>query len=179
MTKATEVSNQIIHVNPLILFMRLIALVERSKNTVYYFACELNPRPTSLFQDNFMRHPDKSDLMHVLLNFNSEITGKKRKRNEGMNGQCNSKVRKIRKIEESKDQQEDSSSNRDENKDPDEPIDHKNEKEIAGNGDKVDEEISKNYHHIVDGSAILIKVFLFGKTFSDTRFFNKKTIFSL
>ena len=47
----------------------------------------------------------------------SEITGKKRKRNEGTNGQCNSKVRKIRKTEESKDQQEDTSSNQDEKKD--------------------------------------------------------------
>ena len=73
--------------------------------------------PTSLFEDKFMRHPDKPDLMHALLNYNSEITGKKRKRNEGTNGQCNSKVRKIRKTGESKDQQEDTSSNQDEKKD--------------------------------------------------------------
>ena len=66
MAKGIEVgSNQLIHVNPLILFMRLIVLVERSKNTVNYFACELTSYPTSLFQGNFMRHPDKSDLIHA------------------------------------------------------------------------------------------------------------------
>ena len=52
--------------------------------------------------------------MHALLNYNSEITGNKRKRNECMNGQSNLKVRKT---EESEDQQEDNSLNQDENKD--------------------------------------------------------------
>ena len=52
--------------------------------------------------------------MHALLNYNSEITGNKRKRNECMNGQCNLKVRKT---EESEDQQEDNSLNQDEKKD--------------------------------------------------------------
>ena len=72
--------------------------------------------PISLFQDNFMRHSHKSDLIHALLNYKSEITGKKRKRNEGTNGHCDAKVRKIRKAEASKDQQEDTSSNQDEKK---------------------------------------------------------------
>ena len=49
--------------------------MERSKNTVNYIAYELTSYPTSLFQDNFMQHPDKSDLMHVLLNYHSEIAG--------------------------------------------------------------------------------------------------------
>ena len=51
-------------------------------------------------------------------------------------GQCNAKVRKIRKAEASKDQLEDTSSNQDEKKDRDESIDEGNDKEIAGNGDK-------------------------------------------
>ena len=89
MTKGIEVGNQIIHVDPLILFMRLIVLVEQSENTVNYFVYELTPYPTSLFQENFMRHPDKSDLMHASLSYNSEITRKNRKRNEGTKGQCN------------------------------------------------------------------------------------------
>ena len=58
--------------------------------------------------------------MHTVLSYNSEITKKKAKRNEGTNGQYNSKVRKIRKIEESKDQQEHTSTNRDEKKEQDE-----------------------------------------------------------
>ena len=78
--------------------------------------------------------------MHALLNYNSEITGNKRKRNECMNGQSNLKVRKT---EESEDQQEDNSLNQDENKDWDEPIDEENDNEIAGS--TVDEEISNNW----------------------------------
>ena len=80
LTKGTEVDNQIIHVDLLILFMRLILLVERSENTVNYFVYELTPYTTYLLQENFMQHPDKSDLMHALLNYKSEITGKKRKK---------------------------------------------------------------------------------------------------
>ena len=86
-----------------------------------------------------------------------ESLGKKRKRNEGTSCQCNWKVRKIRKTDASKDQQ-----------DRDEPINEENDKEIAGNGDKVDEEISKNSQLIFKGSALLHKVFWFGKTFGDT-----------
>ena len=115
--------------------------------------------------------------MRALLSHNSAIGGKKRKRNEGTNGQCNSKVRKIRKTEESKDQQEDTSTNQDENKNRIEPIDDENGKKIAGNGDKFDEKISKNSHLIVDKGAILYKVCWFGKTFGDIirtyRFFVK------
>ena len=115
-----------------------------------------------------MRHTDKSDLMHALLNYNSETTEKKKKRNEGTNDQCHSKVRKIRESEVSEGQQEDTSSNQDEEKDRDEPIDEENDEELAGNGDdKVDEEISKDHHLIVNGSALLHKFFWFGKTFGD------------
>ena len=39
--KGIEVGNEIIHVNPIILFMSLIVLVERSKNAIHYFAHEL------------------------------------------------------------------------------------------------------------------------------------------
>ena len=67
-----------------------------------------------------------------------------------------------------KSQQEDISTNRDQNKDLDESIiDDENYKEIAGNGDKFDEEISKNPHLIDHGGALLHKVFWFGKTFGN------------
>ena len=62
---------------------------------------------------------------------------------------------------------ENTSSNQDEEKDRDEPVDAENDKELAGNGDKVGEEISKNSHLIVNGRALLHKVFWFGKTFGD------------
>lgn len=105
--------------------------------------------------------------MYALLNYNSEITGKKRKRNKGTNFQCNSKVRKIRKIEESKYKQEDTSLNQDESKDWDEPIDEGNDKKIAGNGDNVDQEISKNSHFTVGGSAFYTMFSGLGKPFGD------------
>ena len=57
-------------------------------------------------------HPDKSDLINALLKYNSEITEKKRKRNEATNALC-SEIR-------NKDQQEYTSTNRDYNKDRDE-----------------------------------------------------------
>ena len=42
-----------------------------------------------------------------------------------------------------------------------------NYKEIAGNGEKVDEEIWKIYHLIAEGEALLHKFFSFRKTFGD------------
>ena len=66
-----------------------------------------------------MRHLEKLDLLHALLNYNSYITGKKRKRNKCANGQGNLKVRKIRWTEESTEQPEDTSTNRDGDKDRD------------------------------------------------------------
>ena len=48
-----------------------------------------------------------------------------------------------------------------------ETVDDENYKEMAGNADKVAEEISKNSHLIVDRGALLHKVFWFGKTFGD------------
>lgn len=91
-----------------------------------------------------------------------------REENEDTNCLCNSKVRKIRKAEGSKDQQEDTLTNLDENNDQDEPIDHENDKNVAGNGEKVDKEISESSHLIVDKGALLHKVFWFKKTFGDT-----------
>ena len=93
MTKGIQVDNQIIRVDPLILFMHLTELVEQSKNTVNCYAYELAPYPTYLLQGNFMLH---------------------------------TVVRKIRKREESKDQEEDTSTNWDENKNRIEPIDVEN-----------------------------------------------------
>ena len=52
LTKRIVVGNQIIHVDPSILFMRPIVLVARSKSRVNYFAYELTPYPTTLLQDN-------------------------------------------------------------------------------------------------------------------------------
>ena len=73
------------------------------------------------------------------------------------NAQRNSKRKKHIKVEESKNGQEHTSMNRDENKNRVEDIHVEKDKEIAKKGDKVDEKISRNYHLIFDRDAILHK----------------------
>ena len=133
MTKGIQVDNQIIRVDPLILFMHLTELVEQSKNTVNCYAYELAPYPTYLLQGNFMLH---------------------------------TMVRKIRKREESKDQEEDTSTNWDENKNRIEPTDVENEKEIAGNGDKLMKRSQRNMTWL--SAEVQFYSFWFGKAFGDT-----------
>ena len=75
------VDNQTFLVDPTILSILLLVLIERSENTARYVSYELTPYPTSLFQDYFMRKPDKSILMHAILSYNNDNKGKKRKIN--------------------------------------------------------------------------------------------------
>ena len=58
--------SSLVFIDPTILFMRLIVLVERSGSNTKYFGFELTSHPTSLFKDYFMRHPKKSVLEDVL-----------------------------------------------------------------------------------------------------------------
>ena len=46
----------------MVLFSRLILLMQRNNDITNYFAYELAPVPTSLFKDNMMRKPTKSAL---------------------------------------------------------------------------------------------------------------------
>ena len=57
--KGVAVRDNVIHIDPTILFVHLILLVQRSEDIVRYFGYELTPHPTSPFKDNFMRHPKK------------------------------------------------------------------------------------------------------------------------
>ncbi len=59
---AIQVEKQKIHIDPTILFSRLIAIVEREEDTKLYFDYELSSFPTSLFKDGFMRKGVKSQL---------------------------------------------------------------------------------------------------------------------
>lgn len=61
-----QVDKQKLHVNPNNLFYRLIAIVQREDNMVPYFHYELTQIPTSLFKDNAMCKPDKSQLANAL-----------------------------------------------------------------------------------------------------------------
>ena len=84
-----------------------------------------------------------------------------------MNAQRNSKRQKYRKVGESTNGQEDTSINRDKNKNQVEHIDVKKNKEIAEKGHKVAEKISRNSHLIFDRDTILHKLFWIGKTLAD------------
>ena len=56
------IENQVIHIDPSMLFTRLIVLLERSERMEDYFQFELTPMPTSLFKDGMMRKSNKAAL---------------------------------------------------------------------------------------------------------------------
>ena len=60
------VEKQKIHINPTLLFTRLIALVQREKQMRPYFDYGLTAIPTSLFKDSVMRKPAKAQLAKLL-----------------------------------------------------------------------------------------------------------------
>lgn len=66
LTKAVKIGTQTVHVDPLVLFMRLLVLVERAEKPDQYFSYELAPYPPSLFKDNYMRHINKALLAQAL-----------------------------------------------------------------------------------------------------------------
>ena len=80
LSKGVVDNHQTFHVDPTILSIRLLVLLERSDNAVRYFTYELTSYPTPLFQDYFMRQPDKSLLMYAILIYKNDNEGKKRKK---------------------------------------------------------------------------------------------------
>ena len=60
LTKAIKIKHQTIYIDPTVLFLRLMLLVERSEDPPSCFNYELTPYPTSLFKDKVMRHPNNS-----------------------------------------------------------------------------------------------------------------------
>ena len=100
LTKAVQLENTRIHVNPSILFLRLMVLIERTDDTEKWFGYELTPYRTALFKDNIMRHPNKAALAEAILNYKkiSKIK-QKRKGDEDTNGDPKRSKRKPRKVE--------------------------------------------------------------------------------
>ena len=54
------------YVDPTVLFMPLLVLVERAEKRDPYFSYELAPYPPSLFKDNYTRHINKALLAQGL-----------------------------------------------------------------------------------------------------------------
>lgn len=63
----TKLNNLFTVIDPLVLFSRLTALVQRQEDIPSQFFYELTPEPTSLLKDGLMRKPTKSTLRNHLL----------------------------------------------------------------------------------------------------------------
>ena len=63
---AVQVDKQKVHINPTLLFSRLIAIVQREEDMSPYFDYELTSMPTSIFKDYAMRKTVKSQLAKTL-----------------------------------------------------------------------------------------------------------------
>ena len=61
-----QVDQQKLNINPIILFSRIIAVVQREEDMSPYFDYELTSFPTSLFKDNLMRKSMKTQLAKSL-----------------------------------------------------------------------------------------------------------------
>ena len=57
--KGTRIADDTIHIDPMLLFSRLLIQVERSENIQFLFAYELASTPTSLYKNNMMRKGKK------------------------------------------------------------------------------------------------------------------------
>ena len=56
-----------VHINPILLFSCLIAIIQREEDITPYFAYELTAFPTSLFKHYAMRKTAKAQLAKVLM----------------------------------------------------------------------------------------------------------------
>lgn len=61
-----QVDKKKVHINPTLLFSRLIAIVQREEDMAPFFNYELTTIPTSLFKDNGLRKTDKAQLARGL-----------------------------------------------------------------------------------------------------------------
>ena len=61
-----NIEKEKVYVHPTILFSRLLVIMEREDDVKKYFAYELTPIPTSLFQDGMMRKATKSMLANFI-----------------------------------------------------------------------------------------------------------------
>ena len=63
-----KTDNEVVNVNPFILFSRLMLLAEREEETTPCFENELSNYPFSLFKDGMIRNGNKTSLCGVLMN---------------------------------------------------------------------------------------------------------------
>ena len=62
-----KIDNEVVSINPLILFSRLILLAERGEETNPCFEYELTNYPFTLFKNGMMRNGNKASLCNFLM----------------------------------------------------------------------------------------------------------------
>ena len=62
-----KTENEVVNINPLILFSRIILLAEREEETALCLEYELTKYPFSLFKDGMMRNGNKASLCSFLI----------------------------------------------------------------------------------------------------------------
>ena len=67
LTNNVKIGKTDVEIDPKILFMRLIAMIQREDNISDYFDYELTTTPLSLFKDGMMRKAQKVQLRHALV----------------------------------------------------------------------------------------------------------------
>ena len=68
------IDGNVVHIDPVILFNRLVLLIKNEEDRIPYFAFELTPEPTSLFKEGRMRKPNKADLRNRILKLESRTS---------------------------------------------------------------------------------------------------------
>ena len=168
LTKGVQLENTTIPVDPTILLLRLIVLIERTDDTEKYFGYELTPYPTALFKDKFMRRPDKAALAEALLNYKkiSKIK-QKRKGDKDTNGDPKRSKRKQRKVESNVEESNDLSPEANLNNEMRQEAKVKDYVTTDEEGTERERDIItfNNVAFIVDGGYLLHRVFWDGETF--------------
>ena len=67
MKPGVQIENTIIHIDPAIMFMRLMAIMHQEGYVGDHFRHELTPEPSALFKDGLMRKPNKVALRNYIL----------------------------------------------------------------------------------------------------------------
>ena len=76
LSATTKIENNNVHINPLIMFTRLTALMNSEVDIAASFCYELTAEPTALFWDGMIRKTPKSVLRNHLFSTEESITPK-------------------------------------------------------------------------------------------------------
>ena len=144
LNQGITIENKHINIDPLVLFTRLVLLLDRSEEKEKYFQYELTPVPTALFKNNFMRKPNKANLADHLLTGNLTSSSKRKSSNNNVILKNNSKKPKL-------------STQVDSDKDLDNEVSTKEHEQVDVDL-RVLHVVPNNSYFVLDGGAVLHRV---------------------